>query len=222
MDFDNMLSYCRQLALHNDREWFHKKENHDWYRSALKDFSELLGLLRFVIIQAAPAMEDGIMAADPKSWIYRIPRDMRMPAARLGPPYNPSLRAYISKDKHNWGPIGYFIRIAPGSSHFGTGMFMETTAETNRVRDFLSQNAVTMDRLLGESGLILTGERLKTLPRGYSPDIPGQEYVRMKYWLIGEDIADADFGDFSSFAEKIRSLTERMEPLRLFWMRACS
>lgn len=117
MDFSNMLAYCEALDLHNDRAWFH--ENHRQYEQACADFLSLLDMLRFSIAECAPRLAPDIKYMEARDWVYRIARDMRY--YKNMPPYDPSFRAYISRDRKSWLPIGYCIRIAPGNSRFGTG-----------------------------------------------------------------------------------------------------
>ena len=112
MDFKRIMNYCENLQLNNNRTWFH--ENHGEYELAKKDFLGFLDMLRFVINDEAPEVGKSIMYMEPKEWMYRIARDMRF--HKNGPPYNPAFRAYISSDRKSRKPIGYFLRICPGSS----------------------------------------------------------------------------------------------------------
>ena len=125
MPFDRMLGYCADLRDHNDRTWFH--ENHRRYEEAKKDFLALLDQLRYVIAEASPEIGGDILYMDARDWVYRIARDMRF--YKNVPPYNPAFRAYISADRKSWLPIGYFLCVEPGATIFGTGLFLEETAE---------------------------------------------------------------------------------------------
>ena len=119
MEFENMLRYCRELEMNNNRTWFH--ENHEQYERAKEDFTELVERLKFAVAERADlSFQERVMFADPAKMLYRIPRDARM--YKNKPPYNPTWRAYISPDKKSLLPLGYFVRVAPGGmSHIGTG-----------------------------------------------------------------------------------------------------
>ena len=162
MDFDRMLQYCGGLQANNDRTWFH--EHHKEYEAARKEYLELLEVARFAIAQNAPRLADDILYGPAKDWVYRIARDMRYHHNQ--PPYNPAFRAYISPDRKSWLPIGYFLRIAPGSSCFGTGLWCESTTDTNRIRDYIQQNFEEFDALLHQCPIPLSGEQLKTMRNG--------------------------------------------------------
>ena len=216
MDFQRMLDYCAALEKHNERAWFH--EHHRQYEEARADWYTLLNRLRFVIAGAAPALSQDILYMQPRDWTYRIARDMRYYKDR--PPYNPSFRAYLSADRKSWLPIGYFLRISAGDSCFGTGIWFEDTASVNIVRDYLMEHYDRWEELVAESGLPISGSTLKKMPRGYPEEHPAAPWLKYKDWSVIQDIPREELTTFDDFEETIRRLTEKMEPLRLFWLEA--
>lgn len=215
-DFKRMLEYSEALDLHNDRNWFH--ENHKWYEGAKKDFQELLEILRFAIADAAPAISDDIMYMGVKDWMYRTARDMRYSKNR--PPYDPAFRAYISRDKKSWLPIGYYLRIMPGSSCFGTGLWCENTADINRVRDYIMFHYEELDEICKENQLEITGDKLKKMPRGYDETHPAAEWLKYKNWMTLADVPDAKLDNFEDYAKLIGKTIKKMEPFRQFMLTA--
>ena len=218
MDIKRMLDYCAGLEKHNDRGWFH--ENHKWYEEARADFIALLDQVRFAVIENAPELANGLMYMQAKDWIYRIARDMRFYKDK--PPYIPAFRAYIAADRKSWLPIGYFLRIAPGSSCFGTGLWCEDTQRTNRVRDYISENFEEFRAALDHSGLEISGNRLKTMPRGYSTDDPAAEWLKFRDWSVICDLDDSQITDADGFCAMVGELTSRMEPVRRFFLDAAT
>lgn len=216
MDFDRMLKYCADLEAHNERPWFHA--NHKQYETARKDYLELLEAVRFAIAESAPQLAPDILYGQAKDWMYRIARDMRY--HHNLPPYNAAFRAYISPDRKSWLPIGYFLRIAPGSSCFGTGLWCESTADINRIRDYIQEHFDEFDSLLRKCPVPLSGEQLKSMPRGYSADNPAAEWLKYKNWEIIYHLPDSVLTTFSDFDKLIRTLTVQMEPMRLFLLKA--
>lgn len=216
MDFDRMLRYCAALEIHNDRAWFH--ENHGQYEAARKDFIELLELTRFAIMDSAPALADDLMYSHPKDWMYRIARDMRY--YKNQPPYIPAFRAYISADKKSWLPIGYYMRIGPHSSCFGTGLWCEDTASTNLARDAIMANWEEFGQALALCGVPLTGDALKRMPRGYPEGHPASEWVKLRNWTTVEDLPDASLTTFDDYTAMVRDRVRRMEPMRQFLLAA--
>ncbi len=216
MDFTHILQYSKDLAAHNDRVWFHA--HHDEYDRAKKEFYGLLDLLRFRICEVAPALEPDLLYALPKDWAYRVARDMRF--HKNGPPYNPAWRAYLAADKKSWMPVGYYLSIFPGRSLFGTGLWCESTAQSNVVRDYISANYAEFDALVQGCAVPLEGQTVKTMPRGYDKNDPAAEYLRYKNWELIAYLPDEEFTTFDRFMDTAAALVREMEPVRQFLLAA--
>ena len=216
MDFKRMLDYCSALDQNNDRAWFH--ENHKWYEEARGDYLALLEMLRFTLADCAPELSKDILYMQVKDWVYRVARDMRYHKNR--PPYDPAFRAYISRDRKSWLPIGYFLRVSPGSSCFGTGIWCENAAETNRVRDYMVEHFKEFESIRKRNRLHITGDALKKMPRGYPEDLEAAQWVRYKNWSVIVDIPDCDLTCFEDFGQTVCALVRKIEPMRLFLLNA--
>ena len=216
MDFERILLYCARLQINNNRTWFH--ENHDDYEQARKDFLGFIDLFRFAISKEVPDIAESIMYMEPKEWMYRIARDMRF--HKNGPPYNPAFRAYIASDRKSWLPIGYYLRIYPGSSCFGTGLWCDTTQKMNDIRSYISENFIEFQNIIKKTGVVVDGDRLKTIPRGFAADDPAAEYIRMKNWTVIYFIPDEDIGTFEEFCEYLMRYVRKTEPMRQFLLKA--
>ena len=222
MDFDRMLRYCELLERNNDRTWFHDKDNHALYTQAKQDFTELLLDLKFRLSEAVtPDLAERLLFADPKAMQYRIPRDMRANRGKL--PYNPRWAADISGDRHSLLPLGYYVHIQPGGrSMFGTGVWCWEPEMLLRVRTAISTQFLRFSDALGSCGSPLFGERLKRVPRGFSPDDPAAEYLMYKDWLVTREFSDAELRSFDGFVSDCVAAARRMEPLRIFFNDALS
>ena len=218
MDFNDILKYSHDLSVNNNRTWFH--ENHTRYEGVRKDFLGFLDMLRFAISEESPEIAKSIMYMEPKDWMYRIAKDMRF--HKNGPPYNPAFRAYISPDRKSWKPNGYYIHLFPGSTIFGTGLWCESTAQMNSVRAYISKNYAELEKLLKKSKITLTGDKMKTVPRGFSADDPAAEYLKMRNWQMMFYIPDEDIDTFEDFCILLRGYVRAMEPIRLFLMKAAN
>ena len=217
MNFGNMLRYCALLEQHNDRAWFHEKENYKLYTAAKSDFTELVELLKFRVASvASPDLAEGLIFADAKGLLYRIPRDMRV--HKNQPPYNPSWRADLSAGRHTEIPIGYYLRIQPGGrSHLGTGAWCWEAEQLFQVRSRISLHFGEFLDALDASGCELWGDKLKKVPADFDPLDPAAEFLKHKSWLVSRDFADAELTDFEAFGNLAADTAERMEPLRQFF-----
>lgn len=215
-DFDNIMNYCASLSLNNNRTWFH--DTHHIYEKARGEFLAFLDMFRYKLAEEAPDIGKSIMYMEPREWMYRVARDMRF--HKNGPPYNPAFRAYISGDKKSWLPIGYFLRIYPGSSCFGTGLWCESTARMNDVRKYISLHYDEFLSALNEGGISVGGDKLKTMPKGFSANDPAAEYIKYKNWKMILHIPDEDITDFDSFCQLLVFYVRKMEPMRRFLLKA--
>ncbi len=84
----------------------------------------------------------------------------------------------------------------------------------------MQRNWEELDDLLRTQGLALTGNRMKTMPRGFSPDHPAAEWVRLRNWTVLFDLEDRELGGFDEFADRVREMTARLHPLRLYLLDA--
>ena len=218
--FQSMFQYLSQLEVNNNRPWFHA--HHDQYTQVVKDFLNLLDLIRFSIGENAPQLAESILSMQPKDWMYRVARDARV--NRNKPPYNPSLRAFLCPDRRSWQPIGYFLELAPGSSCYGTGIWFTQGAVTGQVRDYILTHWEELEEILAQTGLPLLGDTLKRIPRGYEEYAhhPAAPLLKRKSWYLLAELPPESFQDFAAFDQTIRDLTRRMEPFRLFMLESCS
>lgn len=216
MNFDRILSYLSELQMNNNRTWFH--DTHDRYELAKKDFEQLLELLRDTVSKQAPSLAACLADCTPKTFMYRVARDVRYSGGRE--PYHPSFRARIAADRHILLPLGYYIRIAPGDSGFGTGVYADDAETMTRIRDFLLDNGPRLIEIVENGKLPLTGEKLRRVPAKYSKDHPMAELLKYKSWYTFIPLDDRELGAFDDFCGKIGGLITRMEPFRLFMMEA--
>jgi uncharacterized protein (TIGR02453 family) len=211
-----IMDYIRALSLNNNRTWFH--ENHDEYEAVRKDFIAFLDMFRFKLSKEAPDVGKAIMYMEPREWMYRIARDMRF--HKNGPPYNPAFRAYVCANKKSWQPIGYYLRLFPNDSCFGTGLWCENTAQMNNVRKYISLHFDEFKKALNKGGISVDGEKLKSMPRGFSVDDPAAEYIKYKNWTLIVHIPDEDITTFEELSDILIFYVRKMEPMRQFLLKA--
>ncbi len=212
----SLMKYIKALTVNNNRTWFH--DNHTEYESVRKDFLAFLDMFRFKLSEEAPDIADAIMYMEPREWAYRIARDMRF--HKNGPPYNPAFRAYVSADRKSWQPIGYYLRIFPGDSCFGTGLWCDTTAKMNNVRKYISLHFDEFQKALQEGGISVHGDKLKSMPRGFSANDPAAEYIKYKSWTMIVHIPDSDITTFDELSDVLIFYVKKMEPMRRFLLKA--
>ena len=212
MNFEKMISYTEELSKNNNRTWFH--DNHKDYEDAKDDFLALLDIMKLVIGQESHAIGDSLIFENAKNFMYRIPRDMRYSAGKE--PYNPAFRAYFSPRKKDFLPLSYYLYVSHERCSLGTGAYPWRPQDLNRLREHIMYNYEELESIIIENGILIYGEKLKRVPRGFDASHPAAEWMKHKYYLTQYDFTTEEMRDFNTFAEAAAEQVRRFEPLRLY------
>lgn len=195
--FQPIFDFLRRLRQNNNHEWFelHRTE----YTQARMSFEEFIQgmILRFDAIEPL-----GDLAA--KDAIFRINNNLRF--ARNMPPYKNHFSAVLAPGGKHSLKLPYYIHIMPdGGSLIAGGAHMPTSADLHAVRTAISRDPGKFRRVIDApdfrkyfSGI--SGEKLKTAPRGYDIDDPEIELIRHKQFMVHHSLSDEmvlspDFAD---------------------------
>jgi len=180
------LDFLKELAKNNNKAWFdeHRKD----YEKAKANFEEMV---KSLIDQISEFEDLGVLT--PKDCMFRINRDVRFSHDKT--PYKKNLSAAIAKGgkKNIFG--SYYIHIQPGASFLAGGLYGPDTKTLNKFRDYILDNpkkflATIEGKEFKDYFGTLQGEKLKTIARGYSKDLPMQEFLKMKSLIAFHDLPD--------------------------------
>lgn len=155
------IDFLRELEDNNDREWF--RANRARYESDLM----------------APARALAEKLSDlGEPHFFRPYRDTRF---RPGPPIKEQLGVGIG----HAGAGGFYFELSLDGLFVGAGMYHPATDQLERFRAAIADDrrAREFERALGKAqtaGLQLGEPELKRAPKGYSPDHPRIERLRLK------------------------------------------
>src|SRR5262249_37434749 len=125
-----LFRFLSQLRAHNNRDWF--EANRQRYEQSVRE-----PFLRF-IADIAPRLKkiSPHVVADPRpigGSMMRIHRDIRF--AKDKSPYKTAIAAHFWHDKAKEGAMpSFFLRLAPGESMAGTGIWHPEPAALKRIR----------------------------------------------------------------------------------------
>ena len=204
------LRFLRNLKRHNNREWFmaHKSDYETLVRAPMHDLVEAISheFARF-----APDI-----LATPKASLYRINRDTRFSSDKK--PYKTHVAAsFRPRDLPRHEGAGFYFHIAPDEMFVGGGLYMPLPEDLRTVRESVAHNysaftkivrAPSFRRLFGD----VTGDRLVRVPRGFDPEHPAADYLRLKQFLASRTLPSPSASSPSFF----RVLTETFETLSPF------
>lgn len=176
------LRFLRSLKRNNNREWFQLHKT--IYENAVKKpMDDLIAAMAEEFRVFAPEI-----VATPKASAYRIYRDTRFSIDKA--PYKTHVAAVFSRKglgKHEGA--GFYIHIDPSEVLIGGGVYMPMPQELSAVRIHLAVNHGKFHSILESASFRklfgrIHGEQLKRVPRGFSPDHPAADYLKMKQFLV--------------------------------------
>ena len=190
---NDSLRFLRELALHNERGWFHahKARYEDTIRTP---FQRLLGDLQPAVASISPHYR-----SDPKAVggsMFRIQRDTRF--AHDKSPYKPwqGARLFHERRRQVASP-SFYLHLQPGSSFVGAGLWRPGTPTQRRIRQFIFENPGSWARAAHAPALrrhftLLSDDMLVRLPPGYPADFEYAEDLRRRNFALVRPLSDAD------------------------------
>ncbi len=171
--------FLRELAANNERPWF--LANADRYDKWLKEPA-----LRF-IEDLDPRLEkvSPRFVVGPRS-LFRIYRDTRFSKDKS--PYKShagiQFRHELAKDVH---APGFYLHLEPSHSFAGAGIWHPDSSSLTKIREAIVEDPASWKRAKNakrfRETFELTGDSLKTRPRGFDPDHPLIEDLRRKDFI---------------------------------------
>ena len=169
------FQFLKDIANNNNRDWF--AANKDRYQAAHADSKAF-------IAELGNQMEkiDNIERVK----LFRIYRDVRFSKNKT--PY-----------KNNWGiglnratallRGGYYINIEPGNSFIAGGFWNPNSADLKRIRMELASDAKPLRKIINSAKFKktfgqLSGDGVKSAPRGFDKEHPDIDLIRMKQFLV--------------------------------------
>ena len=202
------FDFLRQLAQHNDRDWFNAHKGQ--YEAARKNVAEFADALLERLRK-----HDVLSTENGKKSLFRIYRDVRFSKSKL--PYKTHFSGQFVRDgRQRRG--GYYFQLGPQENIVGGGFFGIERDDLIRIRQELGRvsggggprckpgemRSVLSDKrfvkLYGE----LQGEQLKTAPQGFSRDHPNIDLLRYKQFYAMRNFTEEEVlaDDFIDRAEE--------------------
>jgi uncharacterized protein (TIGR02453 family) len=207
------LTFLRGLKRHNDRAWF--AEHRDAYeRDVQQPMVALVERLAGDIRRFAPDL-----VASPRASLYRIYRDTRFSSNKS--PFKTQVGAiFPHRDLPRHRGASLYLEIGPDGAMLVGGVYMPEPSDVQALREHLAANyrqfrslveSPTFKRTVGT----VYGDGLKRVPRGYPPDHPAAEYLKLKQFIFGKDYPAA-FAVSPAFYGTVVRQFDRMAPVIAF------
>lgn len=174
------LTFLRNLAKYNDREWFTPRKAQ--FESELKE--PMLAVVRKItdaMFDFAPAF----MRPAEKS-VFRIYRDTRFSSDKR--PYKTHVAAWWTHTGlEKTSGAGYYFHISPKEVIVAAGSYMPDKDQLSQIRHWLLDHHEEFRRLLKNPKVKKTfnefeGNALTRPPKGFPQEHPGMDLIRCRQW----------------------------------------
>jgi uncharacterized protein (TIGR02453 family) len=183
------LDFLLALQKHNSKPWF--DAHRDGYQQAKQRFAELVD----TFIDEFRAVED-FENLTAKDCLFRINRDVRFSKDKS--PYKPNMGASIALGGKHSIRAPYYIHLEPPDKSFlAGGVYAPTPEQLAALRRSIDRDAEPLKAAINDRAFkkyfgTLSGEKLKTPPRGYASDHPEIELLKYKQFITIHPLSDQD------------------------------
>ncbi|ASJ71531.1 DUF2461 domain-containing protein [Granulosicoccus antarcticus] len=177
------ISFLQELSTNNNRDWFHanKQRYEEQVRTPALEFIELM---EPAIKRVSPYLD--CTAKKVGGALMRVHRDTRFGNDKT--PYKTNIGIHFrhvrGKDVHS---PGYYLHIEPGEVYLGAGIWKPDSPHLKAIRLLIDEHPkewrALKKKVLGNGAFSLSGDSLKTAPRGYSPEHPAIEDLRRRDFI---------------------------------------
>ena len=217
-----VLQFLRDLAQHNDRAWFNEhKERYLAVQQRWNEFCESL-------IGEIGAFDPDIARLTLRDCTYRIYRDTRFSPDKS--PYKTHFGVFLAPGGKKSMHAGYYFHVGTGESNeypqghmLAAGNYCYEPKAIQILREDISdgwesfQNEVVA---VADPRFVVDQEgALKRVPKGYAPDAPYADWMRLKSYCLVMNVDD-DFITQPDLAKRVADLFRTTKPFNDYINRA--
>jgi len=181
-----VIQFLQELSENNNREWFqNNKKRYDESREKVLFLTE-------VLINEIRKFDSDIPLLEPKDCLFRIFRDVRFSNDKR--PYKTNFGSFIAKGGRKSIYSGYYFHIEPGGSFVGGGIYMPAAEPLKAIREYIAENgeeflSMITDKKFKTIFPEMMDDKLKTAPKGFSPDHEFINLIRYKSFAFSSQLS---------------------------------
>jgi len=206
------IKFLKDLKKNNNKPWF--DTHRPVYEIARKDFEQFIQSVIEKHSKKDPTIND--LAA--KSCLFRINRDVRFSKDKS--PYKTNFGASINRGGKKACTAGYYFHLEPGNSFAGGGIWMPMPEDLKKIRQEIDYNPGVFKKIIGANKFkSVYGELsrdseylLNRVPKGYKPDNPAAEYLKLKSFIALNALKDTELSS-KDLVKKTLASFEALHPL---------
>jgi uncharacterized protein (TIGR02453 family) len=210
------IQFLKNLKKNNNKPWFdaHRKE----YETAKHDFTCFIQ----IIIDKQAKQDPTISHLKAKDCMFRINRDIRFSKDKS--PYKNNFGASINKGgRKAMNSAGYYFHLEPGNSFLGGGLYQPLPEDLKKVRQEIDYNLADFKKIIRAAKFKSVYKELdkskefllSRVPKGYEPNNPAAEYLKLKSYIAILPISDQELTS-KELVKKTIHVFEALLPLLTF------
>ena len=182
------LDFISDLQQNNERDWFQKNKGR--YEEAKQDYMQFVDTL----LKGVAGFDEVAQNVTAKDTMYRIYRDVRFSNDKR--PYKDHFCSFVAEGGKKSVNPGYYLYINPNNnSSINCGLWMPPSPALKAVRQELDYNLEQFESIINNPEFKkyytqVSGETLKTNPKGYDSENPAIKYLRHKTWNASHPLPD--------------------------------
>ena len=208
------LEFLNGLKQNNSRDWF--LENQSRYKEAKNNFESFVQ----DVINRITVFDPILKGLEVKNCVYRINRDIRFSKDKS--PYKSHLGAFIVRGGKKNGDkfAGYYLHVESGNSIIAGGAYMPPPQWLSAIREKIDEEPEELIEIITKNEFIkyfgkIDGEKLKKAPKGYPADHPHLDLLKLKSYLVVNEVPD-ELVLSQSYFDHVLNVLMAMKPLNDF------
>lgn len=208
-----ILDFLSELKEHNQKEWM--DGNRSYYEQAKNEFKSLVS----DILESMKKIDPSLEMLSVNDCIFRLNRDIRFSADKT--PYKSWMAAVMSEGGKKSLNAVYYLHLQPGGeSMVAGGMYQPAGEQLRKIRQEVDYNAAELKQIVeapdfrkyfGE----IQGEKLSRAPKGYAPEHPNIEFLKLKSFLAVRNFTDQEVTS-PGFTDQVIETFRAVQPLNDF------
>ena len=213
------LQFLEDLIANNNTEWMHaNKKRYDNYK---KDYHNFIAS----ILAEMKPLDKSLEPLEVKNCTFRINRDIRFSKDKS--PYKTNMGVWFTQNKFRKNSPGYYIHFEKGNSFIAGGVWCPEADELKKIRKeiaffFEELETIVNDKTFKKEFVAITHDEinsLKNAPKGFEPNHPAIEFLKLKSFTASQKIDDVLFTD-KDFSKVVAQKLIALKPLNDFLNRA--
>lgn len=213
------ITFLNDLTANNNTEWMHaNKKRYEQYK---KDYHNLIA----AVLEEIKPLDKSLEPLEIKNCTFRINRDIRFSKDKS--PYKTNLGIWMTTNKNRKNSPGYYIHFEKGKCFIAGGVWCPESEELKKIRREIAFFHDDLEKVVNDKIFkkefgeldIEEGNALKSAPKGYDPNHPAIEFLKLKSFTVSQPIDEKWFTD-KDFGKKVAQKLILIKPLNDFLNRA--